>query len=49
VAGHHRAHLLVQSCSRGALQRFLSNWVPALAQKKASRVRWSLDVDPLEL
>jgi primosomal protein N' (replication factor Y) len=49
VAGHHRAHLLVQSCSRGALQRFLSNWVPALAQKKAGRVRWSLDVDPLEL
>jgi len=49
VAGHHRAHLLVQSSSRGALQRFLSNWVPALAQKKAGRVRWSLDVDPLEL
>jgi primosomal protein N' (replication factor Y) len=49
VAGHHRAHLLVQSCSRTALQRFLSNWVPALAQKKAGRVRWSLDVDPLEL
>jgi primosomal protein N' (replication factor Y) len=49
VAGHHRAHLLVQSSSRGALQHFLSNWVPALAQKKAGRVRWSLDVDPLEL
>ena len=49
VAGHHRAHLLVQSSSRGALRRFLSNWVPALAQKKAGRVRWSLDVDPLEL
>jgi primosomal protein N' (replication factor Y) len=49
VAGHHRAHLLVQSASRTALQRFLSNWVPQLAQRKAGRVRWSLDVDPLEL
>jgi primosomal protein N' (replication factor Y) len=49
VAGHHRAHLLVQSSSRGDLQRFLTNWFPALAQKKADRVRWSIDVDPLEL
>src|SRR5882724_6347033 len=49
VAGHHRAQLLVQSSSRGALQRFLSSWFPTLAQKKAGRVRWSLDVDPLEL
>jgi primosomal protein N' (replication factor Y) len=49
VAGHHRAHLLVQSSSRGDLQRFLSNWFPALAQKKSDRVRWSIDVDPLEL
>lgn len=49
VAGHHRAHLLAQSSSRAALQRFLSRWVAALAQKKAGRVRWSIDVDPLEL
>ncbi|HKQ23525.1 MAG TPA: primosomal protein N' [Burkholderiales bacterium] len=49
VAGHHRAHLLVQSPARGALQRFLANWVPALSQKKAGRVRWSIDIDPLEL
>jgi primosomal protein N' (replication factor Y) len=49
VAGHHRAHLLVQSSSRGALQRFLSNWFAALAEKKSGRVRWSIDVDPLEL
>jgi len=49
VAGHYRAHLLVQSSARGALQRFLSNWVPALAQRKARQVRWSIDVDPLEL
>jgi primosomal protein N' (replication factor Y) len=49
VAGHHRAQLLVQSSSRGALKRFLSEWFPVLAQKKSGRVRWSIDVDPLEL
>ena len=49
VAGHHRAQLLVQSSSRGALQNFLSTWVRALAQNKSGRVRWSIDVDPLEL
>lgn len=49
VAGHHRAHLLVQASSRAALQRFLSAWHPLLVQQKTSRVRWALDVDPLEL
>jgi primosomal protein N' (replication factor Y) len=49
VAGHYRAQLLVQSSSRGALKRFLSEWFPVLAQKKSGRVRWSIDVDPLEL
>jgi primosomal protein N' (replication factor Y) len=49
VAGHHRAHLLVQSSSRGALKRFLSDWFTSLVQKKSGRVRWSIDVDPLEL
>jgi len=49
VAGHHRAHLLAQSSSRGALQRFLTDWVAALAKEKAGQVRWSIDVDPLEL
>jgi len=49
IAGHYRAHLLVQAPSRIALQRFLSDWVPLLTQRKAGRVRWSIDVDPLEL
>jgi primosomal protein N' (replication factor Y) len=49
IAGYHRAHLLAQSASRSELQRFLCAWRPALAQRKASRVRWVLDVDPLEL
>lgn len=49
VAGHFRGHLLVQSGSRRQLQGFLSQWHPLLVQRKAARVRWSIDVDPLEL
>ncbi len=49
IAGHHRGHLLAQSASRAELQRFLSEWRPLLVERKAARVRWSLDVDPIEL
>ena len=50
VAGHHRGQLLVQSASRAELQGFLSRWRARLVEKKkATRVRWSLDVDPLEM
>ncbi len=49
VAGHHRAHLLAQSGSRAQLQRFLARWRPVLTAKNARRVRWSIDVDPMEL
>jgi primosomal protein N' (replication factor Y) len=47
-AGHHRAHLLVQAATRADLQAFLSAWHPLLAQK-GGRVRWALDVDPVDL
>jgi primosomal protein N' (replication factor Y) len=47
LAGMERAHLLVQSLSRGALQAFLVDWNKALTSLDG-RVRWSLDVDPLE-
>jgi primosomal protein N' (replication factor Y) len=49
IAGHHRGHLLAQSASRAELQRFLSDWRPLLVDRKAARVRWSIDVDPIEL
>ena len=49
IAGHHRGHLLAQSASRTELQRFLSEWRALLIERKAARVRWSLDVDPIEL
>ena len=43
-----RAQLLVESNSRPALQAFLTEWVDALRAMK-SRVRWSLEVDPLDI
>jgi primosomal protein N' (replication factor Y) len=43
-----RAQLLVESSSRPALQAFLRAWIDALRAMK-SRVRWSLEVDPLDI
>ncbi len=49
-AGRHRAQLLLQAQSRAALQRLLSAWAPALeGLKEGRKVRWSLDVDPVEM
>jgi primosomal protein N' (replication factor Y) len=47
-AGLERAQLLVQSDSRPALRQFLAEWHAALASGRSSRVRWALDVDPLD-
>jgi primosomal protein N' (replication factor Y) len=49
VAGRERAHLLVQSVSRSELQRFLAAWHPQLGAGAGRSVRWSLDVDPLDV
>ncbi len=49
-AGRHRWHLLVEADDRRELQRFLDAWLPALPSLvEARRVRWSVDVDPLDL
>jgi primosomal protein N' (replication factor Y) len=49
-ADHYRAHLLVESAERGTLQRFLARWIPQIeAAGIPSGMRWSLDVDPLEV
>jgi primosomal protein N' (replication factor Y) len=48
-AGRYRAQLLLQTAQRGALQRLLGLWVPQLdGLKTARRVRWSIDVDPVD-
>jgi primosomal protein N' (replication factor Y) len=48
LAGKERAQLTVQSGSRAALHEFLRDWVPALARLAERKVRWAIDVDPLE-
>lgn len=49
-AGRHRVHLLFQADRRDVLHRLLDR-LPAQAagMPAAKRVRWSLDVDPLDL
>jgi primosomal protein N' (replication factor Y) len=49
-AGVFRGLLLLQSSQRQALQQWLQLFVPKLDSLKCGRkVRWSLDVDPLEM
>jgi len=49
-AGHYRAQLLLHAPSHAPLQRLLARWVPLLEETPIARkVRWALDVDPLEL
>ncbi len=49
-AGHYRAQLLLHAESHTPLQRLFARWLPAIEDLPAARtVRWSLDVDPLEL
>jgi len=47
-ANHFRAQLLVQSEQRKSLQEFLRAWKPLLDAMPTQRIRWSLDIDPLE-
>lgn len=49
LANLERGQLLVESLSRPALQHFLGAWREAVEAIKApSRLRWHLEVDPLE-
>lgn len=48
VANVDRAQLLVESASRPALQLFLKTWIATLRDMK-SRVKWSLEVDPVDI
>ena len=44
-----RGQLLLQACSRAALQRLLKPWMTQIHDSPlAKKVRWSLDIDPLE-
>lgn len=49
-AGRHRAHLLFQAAVRSKLHALLHHVTGCIADlPDAGRVRWSLDVDPLDL
>lgn len=49
-AGRVRSHLLIQASRRQTLHRWLGPWVKQLGSlPEARRVRWSVDVDPMEL
>ena len=50
VANVCRAQLLVEGSSRPALQGLLKAWLPSIASLRPSRkVRWHIEVDPLEI
>jgi primosomal protein N' (replication factor Y) len=49
-AGHFRAQLLLHAATHLPLQKLFARWLPAIETAPAARkVRWALDVDPLEL
>ena len=49
-AGRHRGQLLLEATSRSTLHGMLRSWQTALAALPSARkVRWSLDVDPIDL
>ena len=48
VANVERAQLLIESTSRPALQAFLKSWIAMLREIK-TRVKWSLEVDPVDI
>jgi primosomal protein N' (replication factor Y) len=49
-ADFFRAHLLIEAAARGVLQRFLARWLPRVEALPApAGLRWSIDVDPLEV
>ncbi len=48
LQGMERAHLLVQSTSRKLLQSFLTVWHAKLKQLPSRKIRWALDIDPID-
>ncbi len=49
LKGMERGQLLLQANSRAALQRLLKAWIPEIKGfLLANKVRWSIDIDPLE-
>ena len=48
--GRYRAQLLLSARERSAVHQFLAGLIPELdAHPMARNVRWSIDVDPMEM
>lgn len=48
LKGLERAHVLIQSTSRKQLQKFLATWHRQVNTLPSHKIRWILEVDPLE-
>ncbi|MGB0135387.1 replication restart helicase PriA, partial [Dokdonella sp.] len=49
-AGFQRSQVLIEAATRSAMQAFLPQWLePIRAWPSARKVRWSIDVDPVEM
>lgn len=47
--GFERRQLMVQSHQRSGLQKFLAAWIVELREHAPNAVKWSLDIDPMNL
>jgi primosomal protein N' (replication factor Y) len=47
-AGRYRAQLVVQAAQRTQLQHLLASMLPRIESVKSGKVRWSIDVDPID-
>jgi len=47
-AGRYRAQLVIQASQRAQLQHILANVLPRIESVKSRKVRWSIDVDPID-
>lgn len=49
-AGYQRSQLLIETSERTTMQGFLADWIAKVrALPQARKVRWSIDVDPMEM
>jgi primosomal protein N' (replication factor Y) (superfamily II helicase) len=49
-ADRYHAQLLIESAERGPLHRFIDDWLPQVERlARARRVRYALDVDPIDI
>jgi primosomal protein N' (replication factor Y) len=47
-AGRYRAQLVIQAAQRAQLQHLLATVLPRIESVKSGKVRWSIDVDPID-